>query len=56
MAVRVGDAAGLRERIEVLAMDSTLRSKLGAANRARIINDFSAEKIFPQWIRLIEMS
>jgi len=49
----VGDFVRLAHSIERLARDSQLRSSLGAANRQRIVEEFGADKILPQWQRLI---
>jgi len=45
----VGDAAALRDRILRLAPDAALRRTLGEANRRRIAEEFSVEKIMRQW-------
>ena len=50
----VGDFVRLASSIEKLGRDPQLRARLGAANRERIIEAFGAEKILPQWKRLIE--
>lgn len=52
----IGDAARLKRLIESLTRDSALRKQLGAANRERIVKEFSAESILPKWLRLLELS
>ena len=50
----VGDFVHLASSIERLGRDSQLRVRLGAANRQRIVEEFGAEKILPQWKQLVE--
>ena len=50
----VGDFVRLASSIEKLGGDSQLRARLGAANRKRIVEEFGADKILPQWKQLVE--
>lgn len=45
LTVPPGDPAALREAIEILAGDTALRHRLGAAGRARVRSDFAMEKM-----------
>jgi rhamnosyl/mannosyltransferase len=45
LVVRAGDAAALRDAIDRLMSDATLRDRLGAAGRARVEQEFTLERL-----------
>ena len=52
----VGDAIRLKELVQVLAANATLRSDRGAANRERIISEFAVSRIMPLWLEVCGVS
>ena len=42
------DAAALSEAIMALIMDRAMRQKMGAAGRARVLEDFTTERVCEQ--------
>jgi glycosyltransferase involved in cell wall biosynthesis len=49
-----GDADHLAKKIMQLGTNPIVRQVLGEANRLRILEDFSEEKLMPKWEQLIE--
>jgi glycosyltransferase involved in cell wall biosynthesis len=50
---KIGDAKQLSALLETLGRDQHLRCRLGAANRKRIAENYAADRILPDWKRLI---